>query len=114
MGGLYTQTPEFREYQRQRMLGDNNPAKSIEARRKLSQHASTWQVGAKNHKAIGVQCLSNGMIFETQRALAEYAGIKRTADISEKFKKSKDGVIVLKVNGESLQFQRMPKISSKE
>ena len=113
-GELYTQTLEFREYQRQRMLGDNNPAKSIEARRKLSQHASTWQLGAKNNKAIGVQCLSNGMIFETQRALAEYAGIKRTADISEKFKKSKDGVIVLKVNGESLQFKRMPKISSKE
>ena len=111
-GELYIQSEEYRKFQSERMKGDNNPAKTVEARKKLSQHASTWQRGGRNNKAKGIICIDNGLEFETQTQLAEYANIKRTADISKKFKNSKDGIILLDIKGEMLRFKRKPKISS--
>jgi hypothetical protein len=54
------------------------------------------------------------MIFDTQIALAKYAGKKRSDSITKAFKDSSDGTIILNINGENLRFKRMPKISSKE
>lgn len=112
-GELYIQSKEFRERQAERMRGDGNPAKQPEARKKISQHASTWQRGARNNKAIGAICIDNGLRFETQTALAKFVGCSRTATISEMFKKSKNGIITFNINGEELHFKRVPKTSSK-
>lgn len=113
-GELYIQSEEFRKFQDERMRGEGNPAKTTEARKKLSKHASTWQCGGKNNKAIGVICIDNGMMFETQIQLAHYLDKKRTDSITKAFKESKDGVVEFVVNGEKLRFKRMPKISRKE
>lgn len=113
-GELYIQSPEFREFQAGRMRGDDNPAKTKEARAKISANASTWQRGGRNNQAVGAMCLDNGKIFETQAGLARYAGYKRSDSITNAFKKSKDGIITLTINGESLRFKRLPKTSSKK
>lgn len=113
-GELYIQSPEFKAFQAKRMRGEGNPAKTKEAREKLSKHASTWQRGGRNNQAIAVICIDDGRVFETQTELAKYAGYKRVDTIINAFKKSEDGVIVLNIDGENLRFKRLPKTSSKK